>query len=70
VAPAVSMVLTTVLWSFTPWDDLEDTRFSWLPSEVEARPLAGTGPTAGGTLEAAGDQSSAIPLIFEQRDVP
>ncbi len=62
--PAVSMVLTTILWSFTAWDDLGDTRFSWLPSEVEARPSAGTDPTAGGTLEAAGDQYHANILVF------
>jgi len=36
--PAVSMVLTTVLWSFTAWDDFEDTGFSWFQSEVEDRP--------------------------------
>jgi len=35
--PAVSMVLTTVLWSFTAWDDFEDTWSSWLQSEVEDR---------------------------------
>ncbi|WP_204122269.1 MULTISPECIES: hypothetical protein [Levilactobacillus] len=33
----MSMVLTTVLWSFTAWDDFEDTWSSWLQSEVEDR---------------------------------
>ena len=36
---------------------LGDTRFSWLQGEPETSSLAGGGPTAGGTLSAAGERS-------------
>jgi len=46
---AVSMVLTTVFWSFTAWDDFEDTGF-FVASKRGGRPLLSLEPfpTAGG----------------------
>ena len=62
---AVSMVLSRVLSCSTAWADFGDGWVSRLQSEVEARPLAGTGPHS--RRNPWKPEAVSLTLIFSQK---